>query len=63
MNESRKDVPRTADEFEARYAARSGPWVTVEFLHAQGWRAEPCHCGEDDCEGWAMGPTTRKDTR
>ena len=43
----------TADEFEAAYAARSG--VTVEFLHEHGRRAEPCGCGEDDCEGWAMG--------
>lgn len=39
--------------FEAAYAARSG--VTVEGLHCHGRYAEPCKCGEDGCEGWAMG--------
>lgn len=43
----------TADEFEAAYAERSG--ITVGQLHAQGRYAEPCDCGEDGCEGWAMG--------
>ena len=41
------------DEFEAQYAARSG--VTVAQLHAYGRYAEPCNCGNDECEGWAMG--------
>lgn len=41
------------DEFERAYAARSG--VTVDQLHAWGRWAEPCDCGEDGCEGWAMG--------
>jgi len=41
------------DEFEAQYAARSG--VTVAQLHAYGRYAEPCSCGNDECEGWAMG--------
>jgi len=40
-------------EFEAAYAERSG--VTVEWLHQQGRYAEPCDCGDDFCEGWAMG--------
>lgn len=43
----------TAEEFEAAYAARSG--VTVEFLHSAGRYAELCSCGEDGCEGWAIG--------
>jgi hypothetical protein len=43
----------TAAEFEAAYAARSG--VTVGQLHQWGRYAEPCSCGEDGCEGWAMG--------
>jgi hypothetical protein len=43
----------TAEEFEAAYAARSG--VTVEWLHAHGRYAEPCDCGDEVCEGWAMG--------
>jgi hypothetical protein len=41
------------DEFEAQYAARSG--VTVAWLHAHGRYAEPCDCGADMCQGWAMG--------
>jgi len=43
----------TAEEFEAGYAARSG--VTVDFLHAHGRHAERCDCGDEMCEGWAMG--------
>ena len=43
----------TAGEFESAYAARSG--VTVQQLHAWGRYAEPCHCGEPECEAWAMG--------
>jgi hypothetical protein len=43
----------SAEEFEAGYAARSG--VTVDWLHGQGLYAERCDCGEDGCEGWAMG--------
>lgn len=43
----------TAAEFEAFYAARCG--VTIEWLHQRGRYAEPCHCGEQGCEGWAMG--------
>ena len=43
----------TAEEFEAAYAARSG--VTVDWLHEHGRFAEPCDCGEPECEGWAMG--------
>lgn len=41
------------EQFEAAYAARSG--VTVEFLHQHGRWAEPCDCGTETCEGWAMG--------
>ena len=43
----------TRYEFEAAYAARSG--ITVERLHQAGRYAEPCDCGDDICEGWAMG--------
>lgn len=43
----------TAEEFEAAWAARSR--VTVEWLHHWGRYAEPCSCGSDGCEGWAMG--------
>jgi hypothetical protein len=42
----------TAEEFEAGYADRSG--MTVGQLHALGLYPEPCDCGEDMCEGWAM---------
>jgi hypothetical protein len=40
-------------EFEAAYASRSG--VSIDDLHAWGRYAEPCVCGDDLCEGWAMG--------
>ncbi len=43
----------TDDEFEAGYAERSG--VTVEWLHQQGRYAEPCDCGDSECNGWGMG--------
>ena len=42
----------TREEFEAYYAERSG--MTVEKLHELGLHGEPCDCGEDGCEGWAM---------
>lgn len=40
----------TADKFEANYAHRSG--ITVEALRAHGRIVAPCHCGDDNCEGW-----------
>jgi hypothetical protein len=43
----------TAEQFETAYAARSG--VTVADLHRFGRWAEPCSCGDEMCEGWAMG--------
>jgi len=47
----------TADEYERRFAARSG--VTVAELHAWGRHAEPCpgapDCEYARCEGWIMG--------
>jgi hypothetical protein len=43
----------TLDEFEEMYAANSG--LTVDELHALGRWGEPCDCGDDICEGWAMG--------
>ena len=43
----------TAEEFEAAYAQRSG--LSVEWLHQHGRYAEPCDCGDPECEGWAMG--------
>ena len=46
-------TPVTVEEFEAAYAERGG--VTVEELHSWGLRGEPCDCGGDFCEGWAMG--------
>jgi hypothetical protein len=42
----------TREEFEMRYAARSG--VSVEWLRSQGQVVVRCGCGEDGCEGWAM---------
>jgi hypothetical protein len=41
------------EDFERRYSERS--MVTVETLHYLGRYAEPCDCGVDGCEGWAMG--------
>lgn len=43
----------TKDEFEAAYAGRAG--VTPEVLHLWKRWAEPCDCGDEGCEGWAMG--------
>jgi hypothetical protein len=43
----------TADEFEAAYARRSR--VTVAILHQWGRYAQPCDCGDELCEGWALG--------
>jgi hypothetical protein len=43
----------TAAEFEAAYATQAG--LTVEDLHRWGRFAEPCHCGDPECEGWVMG--------
>lgn len=40
----------TAEEFERRYAERSG--VTVERLRELGRVVRPCTCGDDLCEGW-----------
>lgn len=42
----------TKDEFERQYAERSG--TTVDFLRSIGRLAEPCNCGEDECQGWQM---------
>jgi len=42
----------TRDEFERRYAERSG--ITVAELYALGRYALPCDCGEPGCEGWQM---------
>lgn len=43
----------TREEFETAWAARSG--ITVENLRRLGLYAEQCSCGEDGCQGWAMG--------
>ena len=44
------------DEFEARYAERSG--MTVAGLRAfnaeHGRDIRPCDCGEEGCQGWQM---------
>jgi len=40
----------TAEEFERRYAERSG--VTVEWLREMGRVVVPCDCGDRICEGW-----------
>lgn len=42
----------TAEEFEAVYAEWSN--MTVDQLHDLGLYPEPCDCGEDMCQGWAM---------
>ena len=43
----------TGEEFEAQIAQRCG--LTVGQFHARGRYPEPCHCGEDYCEGWQLG--------
>jgi hypothetical protein len=40
----------TAEEFERRYAERSG--MTVEGLRELGRVVRPCDCDYEDCEGW-----------
>lgn len=40
----------SAEEFERRYAGRSG--VTVEWLRSRGRIVVPCDCGDEQCEGW-----------
>lgn len=42
----------TAEEFERRYAERSG--ISVERLREAGRVVRSCDCGEDGCEGWQM---------
>lgn len=42
----------TKEEFESKYAERSG--ITVEWLHEHGRFAVPCECGHSDCKGWQM---------
>lgn len=46
----------TRDEFEARYAERSG--MTIAELRAFNatYRRDirPCDCGEEGCQGWQM---------
>lgn len=49
------DLKACALAFERRYAQRSG--TTVDALHQCGQHVEPCSCGDDMCEGWAMGHT------
>lgn len=39
-----------AEEFERRYAERSG--MTVEELRDLGRVVRPCSCGEEGCGGW-----------
>jgi hypothetical protein len=47
-------IPRgvTKEEFEQKYAKRSG--VTVEWIHEHDQVATPCECGENGCAGWKM---------
>lgn len=42
----------TAEQFEREYAERSG--TTVELLHHYGFRARPCDCDYEKCQGWQM---------
>ena len=44
------------EEFENRYAERSG--VTVDWLREHDQIALPCDCGESSCEGWQMAHLT-----
>jgi hypothetical protein len=44
--------PKTVEEFEAQYAARSG--ITVKELRDLGLYGLPCDCGEDGCDGFQM---------
>lgn len=45
--------PKSVGEFEEQYAARSS--MTVAELHSWGRYGEPCSCGDESCEGFAMG--------
>jgi hypothetical protein len=40
------------EEFEKRYCERSG--ITIDEYH-NGYNliTLPCHCGQENCEGWA----------
>jgi len=51
----------TKDEFEQRYAERSG--ITVAELYALGRYALPCDCGEPGCEGWQMAHDAAKEVQ
>jgi len=42
----------TREEFEKRYAEKSGE--TVDWLHKHGEYAVPCSCGLSDCPSWRM---------
>lgn len=41
----------TKQEFEKQYAQNSGE--TVEGIR-EFYKAVPCNCGDDICEGWQM---------
>jgi hypothetical protein len=43
---------KSAEQFAAEYAARSGK--TVEQLRQWGQGVFPCDCDYEECEGWQM---------
>ncbi len=45
---------RDVEEFEERYAARSGDGLSVRYLHAAGRLGWWCDCGDETCEGFQM---------
>jgi hypothetical protein len=40
----------TKEDFEKRYAMRSG--LTVERIRGYGLYPESCECGDESCQGW-----------
>jgi len=42
----------TVEQFESRYAEKSG--ISVDELRHLGCHPAPCDCGEENCGGWQM---------
>lgn len=42
----------TKEEFETRYALRSG--LTVDQMYDLGLYPDLCNCNDDGCQGWQM---------
>lgn len=50
----------TREQFESQYAYNSR--TTVQWLHQHGRRAEPCNCGDKQCQGWQMISSKQSET-